>query len=294
MNKKTFGAMAMHRWLLFFITLLIFTASILWYRFNHHPARESITYFPIHPELTIREAKTEILTGKGQKILLRSYSHMDTPVFLRQDITMLFANGKLVAKMGKWQQNVKSLAQSQKVTVKDNTKLHALSFHHAEIHENSAIRSTQQITDEIRYLIGTDSAEFITFKNPVIAEERLWKEMLDKKEERVISSAIDTIAATYSLDLNHFDLIPLFDLAKFMHEPLPSFSMRETKIIIGQLIEGLYKNFFLGIKKEDGSTVSPINSTVPIIFLAKNREFLYVSFITADGDVILLRQNISV
>lgn len=286
--------MAMQKWLLFFITLLTITASIIWYRSNHQPARESITYFPIHPELTIREARTEILTGKGQKILLRTYSHMDTPVFLRQDITMLFANGKLVAKMGKWQQNVKYLEQSQKVTVKHNTKLHALSFHHAEIHENSTIKSTQQITDEIRYLIVTDNEGVISFKNLVTAEERLWKEMLDKKEERVVSSAIDTIAAAYSLDLHHFDLIPLSDLARFMHEPLPSFSMSETKIIIGHLIEGLYKNYFLGIKKEDGSTVSPINSTVPIIFLAKNREFLYVSFITADGDVILLRQNISV
>lgn len=286
--------MTMQRWHIFLISALTITTAVFWYSHTFKPVRESITYFPIDPHITFRNAGTEIIPEKGKQILLRSYSAMDTPAFLRHDITMLFASGKLVAKMGKWEQGVLFLEQSQIFTLQENTKLQAISFHHAEIHENSSITSTHELTEDLFYFIVSEHEDTASFKTPDTATDLLWQEFLDKQESRFITTSIDTIAATYSLDRQHFDIFPLTVLSTYEQEPLPSFSRAETKIIIGQLIEGLYKNYFLGIKKEDGTTVSPINSTVPIIFLAKNREFLYVSFITADGEVILLKQNISV
>ena len=279
----------MQRVFLLLISVFTLFAAIIWYRHIHAPVQESITYFPIHPDLSFQSVGTELKPEKNEHIHIRSFSRMEKPVFLRQDITMVFSEGRLVAKMGKWDQNVISLEQKQHVPIQENTKLQALSFHHAEIHENSAIKSTHTISTDYLYYLDRDE----TFKKPATETERIWQDLLDKEESRKITRALETITATYALNLDHFDIVPLTNLPRYEREPFPGFSSAETKVIIGQLIEGLYKNYFLGIKKEDGTTVSPLDSTVPVILIAKNREFLYVAFLTADGDAVLLKQNIS-
>lgn len=287
------GVIMMQRLQIFFVSFITILACILWFFNKTEHVRESITYFPIHPDISFVEAKTEIIPIAKGRIQLRSLSRMAIPVYLRQDVTMLYASGKLISKMGKWEQNGIQLENTEKLRINDNGKLQAVSFHHAEIHEDSTFSSTHAITTDQLYYLQSTVPEALSFKSPATEEQIGWKEVLDKKEAETISSSIETITESFSIDRDHFVIFPLTELRQYQDQPLYTFSATETKQIIGQLIEGIYKNYFLGIKKEDGSVISPINSTIPIIFLAKNKEFLYVSFLTADGEPILLKQNIS-
>ncbi|PLR76950.1 hypothetical protein CU633_12830 [Bacillus sp. V3-13] len=65
-----------------------------------------------------------------------------------------------------------------------------------------------------------------------------------------------------------------------------------TNEIPGHLWEGLYKNYFLGIQKKDGTIIDPIDSSMPLILLAKDQSHLLVAFETADREPVILRQRI--
>lgn len=83
----------------------------------------------------------------------------------------------------------------------------------------------------------------------------------------------------------------LTDLINYNDAPLPNFSKEQSAKIIGQLTEGLYKNYFLGVIKEDGTIADPIGSSIPVLLINDNH--LLILFTTVDGESIVLRQQIS-
>ena len=68
---------------------------------------------------------------------------------------------------------------------------------------------------------------------------------------------------------------------------------QQTYEIIGHLMEGLYKNYLLGIKKENGTIVDPIDSLIPLILLNKNKKELLVLIYTKENEYVLFKQKIS-
>ncbi len=58
-------------------------------------------------------------------------------------------------------------------------------------------------------------------------------------------------------------------------------------------MEGLYKNYLLGIKKENGTIVDPIDSLIPLILLNKNKKELLVLIYTKENEYVLFKQKIS-
>lgn len=257
---------------------------------------ESITYFPTNPNATFLEAKTVLQYNgrkqKGYEITLRTFSNFEKQAYLRQDVTFIFANGRLIDKENHWKRDVRQLAFEGNIPFDQNALFQAVTFHHAEIHApKEGISSVQTGSMDDLYVIGTESPA-LNFREAETEEEFGWKEIMDKKTSEILETSKQSAVEADYFHPEFYDAIPLTELFPFMTQPLPSFSMEETKRIIGQLMEGLYKNYFLGIKKRDGTTVSPIGSTVPIIWIAKNKMDLFITFETADGQPIVLRQNI--
>lgn len=277
--------------------LITITASLYFFHFKNNQTVESITYFPLDTEAQFLDAKTKIMNIKTDQnryqFSVKSYSRLDRPTYLRQDITFIFAGGILIGKLGKWEENTDSLELSGIFTEKDNQIVRAISFHHAELHAKETITSSQSMSDDFLYIIPNALPSLVSFQTPSNEEETGWKEVLDKEENQIISTNLKKAVRQLDIDLAEFHIIPLPLLANYQKLPLPSFSRQKSDEIIGQLWEGLYKNYYLGIRKQNGQLISPIGSTVPIVLLSKAKQYLYVIFQTADNEFISLKQQIN-
>jgi hypothetical protein len=263
---------------------------------NEEHAIESITYFPLDTDAHFLDAKTRIMDVQADqnkyKITIRTYSRLDRLAYLRQDITFVFANGVLIGKFGQWKEETDKLEMKDTLSGKNNQIIRAISFHHAELHyPEDDITSSQQMSQDFLYIIPS-SLPPVTFQTPNGEAEIGWKEVLDREEHNVISSVLKEAVKEMEIDLSHFHIIPLNELENYQKQPFPSFTREQTDQIIGQLWEGLYKNYFLGIRTPDG-IISPIGSTIPVILLNKNKQNLYVITLTSENELISLKQKIT-
>lgn len=260
--------------------------------------KESMIYFPINEKITFESAYTTIdylqkLTDERYSFVWRVYSKLKEKAYLRQDISLLFVNGRLHDLLGEWKQNVSELSLQKKVTLQETAKIEAISFHHGEIHhQNAPITSSQMMSTDQRYVIFSNHERFHYYSIPNTKEEKEWEQLLNNIINKQQRQTLQHAAKLYSIPIDEYETIPLTHLANFNEEPLLHFSIEQSKKIIGQLWEGIYKNYFLGIKKEDGTIISAINSSVPILLFAKNQSHLLIIFEDATGEIILLRQSL--
>ncbi|MCU9613875.1 hypothetical protein OEV98_09915 [Caldibacillus lycopersici] len=272
-------------------------ASIYWGAISNNKVVESITYFPSDPEISYLDAKTKISEPISQEkhyqVQVNTLSRLENPVYMRQDISLIFANGRLIGKMGKWEEKTESIQNEFPLNLKNNRLLRAVTFHHSEIHKENQLYSAQTMSSDFLYIVHSSVASLLAFQTPATEEDIGWMEVLNKAETEVIQLTLQSAAEVHQLNLEHYHIIPLSELPNYNEKPLPSLTKEQSNKIIGQLWEGLYKNYFLGIKKSDGTILSPLNSTIPVILLAKNHQHLYVVFETDTGESILLKQLIS-
>lgn len=92
--------------------------------FIHRPTKEAIIFFPINPRVTFSEAKTTLQLQSQKRdgkysLLWSTSSALDRNAYLRQDISLLFADGRLVDRLSKWKSNSQTLTQEKIVTARD-------------------------------------------------------------------------------------------------------------------------------------------------------------------------------
>ncbi|WP_400242379.1 hypothetical protein AB3U99_15615 [Niallia sp. JL1B1071] len=279
------------------ISLIILVA--IFYIFQQKQiAKESITYFPIDPTVTFPKANTTLTFNKKRfdeySILWESNSSINKQAYLRQDMSLLYANGKLISTMGEWRQNTLELSEEKTVVERESNYLQAITFHYAEIHDtNERIFSSQKISADNLYVINSKfESTPLSFHTPNNLVEKDWATTLDKQALDYIDYSYRQVLKKFHISAEQYDTkLLLTELTKFNDSPLPSFSKEQSAKILGQLTEGLYKNYFLGIMKEDGTIADPIGSSIPVILINDNH--LLILFTTKDGEPIVLRQQIS-
>lgn len=255
-------------------------------------ALESITFFPIATNVTFKTASTS-LNLTGQKILWRIHSTLDRQAYLRQDAGLLYSNGRLIGTLADWKQHTDSLSQTKAIPALENALWQAITFHHAELHEKvEDIFSAQRMTQDQLYVIKQTSDSYIGFHTPKTAAQNRWKTNLDEQTRRMMQYSLNKGVRHYRIHLDEYDVYPLDVFSKIASNHFPGFNKEETAMFIGRLWEGLYKNYLLGIKKQDGTIIDPKGSTLPLILIAKDKTHLLVLTETAKGEPILLRQMI--
>lgn len=256
-------------------------------------AQESITYFPIAANVTYKSADTSLTLANPKTLLWRIDSTLDRKAYLRQDAGFLYANGRLIGELGDWKQNTAKLFQEKQIPIKEPSLFQAITFHYGELHEkDTQIFSSQALSEDYLYTISQEATTKASFRTPKTKEQTQWKQGLDEKTERMLQYSWNNGIRRYSIHLNDYQSFPLSLFSEKAKTGIPGFSKKDSDKIVGQLWEGLYKNYFLGIKKADGTSVSPIGSTLPLILLAKNKSHLLVITETVNGEPILLRQMI--
>lgn len=282
--------------------LLITTLVIVFFSFgvmNHHrdQVQESITYFPIDSKVTFKATNTIlniIKSQKSDKYLLKwnIESILNQKAYLRQDVGLLFSNGRLIAKQGNWKQNTDVLKQEKQVVGRESALIQALTFHYAELHENVHIFSSQGMSADQIYITRSTNGSFQSFRNVFSKQEQEVKAKLDQRTNDLLHISWERGIRYFSIHPENYYSFPLTDLFLNTNTNFPGMTEQETKRMIGNLWEGLYKNYFLGIKKADGTKINPIGSTIPLIMFAKDRSHLLVLTETANGEPTLLRQMI--
>jgi hypothetical protein len=277
---------------------LIILISIFYIFQQKQIAKESITYFPIDPTVTFPKANTTLTFSKKRfdeySILWQSNSSINKRAYLRQDMSLLYANGKLISTMGEWKQHTLELSEEKTVVERESNFFQAITFHYAEIHDTSErIFSSQKISADYLYVINSKFENTpLSFHNPNNLVEKDWATMMDKEALDFVNYSFRQGLKKFHISAEQYDTkLLLTDLPKYNDTPLPSFSKEQSAKIIGQLTEGLYKNYFLGIIKEDGTIVDPIGSSIPVLLI--NDDHLLIVFTTEDGEPIILRQQIS-
>lgn len=276
-------------------TVIAFIVFSIFY--DSRQAKESFTYFPTDPNAFFHTADTSLSllenTEDGYKIEWRIHSLLDRKAYLRQDIGLLYVNGLLKEKIGKsWKQFTDKINLKKAITNKEAANYKAISFHHAEIHTNQEITSSQKLSHDELYVLDSNFSPLHSFRQPISKEEKDWKNMIDELINKRFEDALVLAEKKYQIEPERYTIVPLTEIYRYAEKPLLGFTAKETNEIIGRLWEGLYKNYFLSIKNIDGTETDPIGSTIPLIMIAKNKSHLLVISKLKTGEVMLLKQLI--
>lgn len=275
------------KWIIIIILALL--TSILLYYSHDQKVRESIIFFPITDTVSFTKASTQLNFVEKKDddeyvIEWDTTSITDEEVFLRQDLSLLFSDGKLIETLSEWEDQSQKLAQFKKVSGEDSSHYEAISLHYGEIHlADEQIRSIQQMSSDHLYVIDSEFTTLFSFKTALTEEEKEWKEILDKVTEQHLEFSWNELINHFQVDKSKYTEIPLVELSNYQNSALPGITKERTQDIIGSLWEGLYKNYFLGLKTKEGKAIEPIGSSMPLLLLAKDHTHLLVLIQSKDG-----------
>ncbi|MFJ7975065.1 hypothetical protein ACIQZI_05035 [Peribacillus sp. NPDC096379] len=280
-------------------TAIILVTALLaaFFTFGSKSVEDTIIFFPIDPDLRFTTADTNLRAKqKGTshyQVNWKVESTLAQPVYLRQDISLLFRNGRLLGLIKDWKQDQANLLHTKSFSEKESGLFESVSFHYGEVHpKENTYTSVQKMSKDHLYAILSLQKDFQTFHDPINNEQKKWQHTLDKYTRSIVDTAYTDALKQFGILENHYTALPLTDLPNRTDELLKSFPSAQREEIIGKLWEGLYKNYLLGIQKEDGSILNPIGSTIPIVLVAKNHTELLILLQTSDGTPIVLRQSI--
>jgi uncharacterized membrane-anchored protein len=278
------------RTLLFIFLIIILFLTILIIYKQKNDVAESIIYFPIDPTITFKGEQTTIklvdqVDEDEYKIKWDVKSETNKPVYLRQDISLLYEDGWLKDIFSKWEENKAELKQTKKISSEDSGHFEAISFHHAEIHyPNDVIKSAQRMSYDELYVIASPLHPLESFKVPNSTREKDDQIVLDHAKSQQLKYVWDELIKYYNIPLERYVFLPLTKLHYYNDHPLPNMNREETNKAIGGLWEGLYKNYFLGIKVDENRTISPIGSSLPLVLIGRDASHIIVLTETDNGE----------
>lgn len=236
----------------------------------HSKTKSTITYFPPDESIHFSNSNTSLhLQEKKDSVQWKVSSQTDEPLYLRQDISIVYVNGVLKAIHNKW------LEQTDLITFQESFKRKngiwkTITLHHGESHHTSeSIKSIQEMSHDTLYIQGSTS--FHTPSNP---SEQAIKKTLEQQLEKDLQAHWDELIDHFEINRSEYEIIPFTQLYEYEEKPFPSLTNEQTRRIMGQLWEGLYKNYLLPIVTRN----KPTDTYVPIILLNKNHNHLLVLY----------------
>ncbi|KIY22317.1 hypothetical protein [Mesobacillus subterraneus] len=265
---------------------------------NGNPSVETITFFPLNDAVKFKSASTSLSLFQDKKnnqhqVDWRVHSSLDREAYLRQDMGLLFVNGVLQKKFAKWEQDTADLSQEERISYRESARYDAISFHYAELHgDGNRITSAQRMSDDMIYVIDSPFSPLQSFTIAKSNQEKEWKKVLDQSVRNRLELSLKHAENTFRFKVSDYLSIPLDTIRRYEDQPFTGFTKQETANILGKLWEGLYKYYYLGIKKSDGTTIDPIGSTMPLILIAKDKSHLLVVTQTSTRESIILKQRL--
>ncbi|MFC4404214.1 hypothetical protein [Gracilibacillus xinjiangensis] len=279
--------------LLHIITALV-TVIVLLFIINENNSSEIMKYFPIDEEIQFTEASTDLsllqqVSNDEYQIRWIISSKMPEPVYLRQDISLLYMDGNLKGIKGLWKEEERDIHLQLDFEESDSSHFQAISYHHGEVHyPNDIIKSVQSMSHDNLYVIDSPYSPLEAFQEGTTDLQKNWQETLDHATNQQLQFRWKEWIDAQQIDTNGYDLIPLTSLYIYTKQPIDGLSQEETDRVIGQLWEGLYREYILPVSNIKKTS----HQIIPIILIDKTRDHLIVLFNDENNELKLLRQNI--
>lgn len=256
------------KYLLLCISFLIIA---IYFVMTNLETEQAITYFPINNKYTFDQAESNLIliaeSPRSSLIEWEVRSSSDKKHYLRQDVSLLFTNGTLTAVLNKWAQHTKTIEQKKELTIQPNTLVETISFHHAELHEDETITSIQTMSQDQLYHFDDEP-----FKKANTAAQKQKEQELKSDINLLLQTDWNELIDYFNIDQKDYISIPFLDIIHIKEKYLDQFSPDTRERIIGQLWEGLYKNYILqAIEKES-------HEFMPLILLANDRTHILVLY----------------
>ncbi len=266
-----------------------------------------VKYFPLHPEYIFETADSylSIKEEKGETYVIRldTISQTNHPAYLRQDISLLFQDGILIAQNHDWIQDADTLIHSLEHRSRYNHLFEAVTYHHAEFHdpggEESDITIQQAMSSDYLYVASSKFGGTHHFHHPQTEKKIRWKEVIDRGINNHLLFEWRQAMKEFDIDQNEYFMIPLTRLPSYgVKEDLPAIAGEKQAEVIGNLWEGLYHEYVLG---QSGDPASPpsspadaaLGSGIPLILIDKKGDHIRVIYRGSDGKYHQLYQRVS-
>lgn len=252
----------------------------------------TITYFPPDPEEQFKNATNTLQLHQTDKenaysVSWENYSETEAPLFLRQDVSVLYRDGRLIGVKSIWKENAQIIDFTESFQFKKDHLFQAVTLHYGETHKpNDVINSLWEMSYSELYVKGEKNDGTIYFQQPQTEQDSESQTDLQKKTKENLLHHWHRLTSHFDIDLSQYDVVPLTELHQFEKKALQSFTQEQTDEIIGKLWEGLYKNYVIPVSKE--KEVSS-DSYVPLILFGKHEHDILVLF-ELNGEKIKLKQ----
>lgn len=283
----------------FVITIVIIIAlvtALLFYYLNRTQTKQSLVSFPEDQSLSFTRANTSLMAKKGNQNQLFSVnwkvsSATNKSTYLRQDISLLYEDGRLISVLNKWKNNTQALKQMKTIDASDSGHFEAITVHHAEAHyPNDVIKAKIKLTYDHLYIMASPLSHLTSFKIPMTTLEKEWYQVLDKTTHQQLHYILEQAYYKYKINPANYYIFPMSYLHVYNENCLPGLSSQETHRVISNLWEGLYNNYVMGIKTNQGNVISPLGSSIPYILFSKKGSHLLIVTQASSGEIILLKQ----
>lgn len=271
------------------IILISLIISTLVYFPSDLNIQQTIATFPIDENIQFSKVTTALqlidLNDEDEYTLeWKTASETTEKIDLGQDIALLFEDGRLVELMSLAKRKTSSLTQKLKFSGEDSGHFEAITFHYRQkYYPNDIIKSLQAMSYDQLYVLDSPLSPIETFKKPSTAAEIEGKKILDTIIQQNLQYLWQELTDYFNINSEKYHVVPLTSLAKFNDKTLPNLSAEETKELLGTTWSALYKHYFLGIEKHDGTIVSAIGSSVPLVLFNKTYSHIIIIFISEDG-----------
>lgn len=250
---------------------------------------ETLTYFPEDNLDTFISSETNLKLLDNKELLWTTSSMTKEDPYLRQDVSLLYVNGQFKGVVNLWKQSEKQLFQEKKIPLENDELYETITFHHSEIHRNeNDITSIQQMSHDQLFVYKLNGTNYTSFHQPANEIEEKIKNKFSNKTNKSLHLKWQSLINHFNIDQRKYELIPLTELYQYNKKPLASLSDKETNRVIGQLWEGLYKNYIIPITTNHHDSSSHV---IPLILIDKNNTHLYVLY-ELNGKEFILKQNI--
>lgn len=243
-----------------------------------------IKFFPLDQSVSFSgsQTKLQLISETDQdeyEINWTAFSTVDRPVYLRQDVSLLYVDGRLKGILNKWQEKAQTIEQKSSINGEDSTHFQALTFHHGEVHyPDDIIKSIQSLTYDELYVIDSPHSALESFKQPANQTQRDWKRTLDHATNQQLSYSWRNLIEHFAIKKEDYLIVPLTGLPQYQHKNLPALNKEQTDQVIGQLWEGLYRHYVMGFTDRNTPNKQPINTFVPLILFDKQGTHLIVLY----------------
>lgn len=261
--------------------LAILAIGILWKTYVKPNTQQTLQFFPLNADAKFSEANTSLTLKEPDKnknkyeVILHVSSVLNQTAYLRQDMSLLFQNGRLIDFLRGWKQNVSSMDQKLTALGHESSLFEAVTIHYAELHDQDDIpTSTFKTTDASLYVISSRFGPIKSFQVPENEEQKDWAFTLRSVTNSRLTKVLDRYISQTHIDLSNYTVMPITELAAKKDSLLSEYTAQGQRVIIEKLWESLYNIYVSGIKKQDGTIINPVDSTIPLILREKESRSL--------------------